>query len=77
MSARFDELKQAATELLEDERAALALVLLESLEAPADDGDVEQAWRLEIERRAAEIERGEVQPVPGDIVLARLRRRLG
>jgi putative addiction module component (TIGR02574 family) len=77
VSARFDELKQAATELLEDERAALALALLESLEAPADDGDVEQAWRLEIERRAAEIERGEVQPVPGDIVLARLRRRLG
>lgn len=76
MSNALIELKEKASHLTEAERAAFALSLLESLEAPADSG-VEEAWRLEVERRVGEIERGEVQLIPGDEVFARLRRRFG
>ena len=78
MSNTLTELKAKASQLSEAERAELALSLIESLDGPADpDPDVEEAWRLEIERRVGQIERGEVQLIPGDEVFARLRRRLG
>ena len=70
------ELKKRAAQLSEKERAELALSLIASLDGPADP-EVEEAWRLEIERRMAEIDRGEVRLIPGDEVFARLRRRLG
>jgi len=70
------ELKQKAAQLPEAERAELALVLIESLDGPADAG-VEEAWRVEIEHRVAQVERGEVELIPGDEVFERLRRRLG
>lgn len=70
------ELKDKASRLTESERAALALALFESLDGPADP-QVEEAWRIEIERRVAACERGEVKLVPSDEVFARLRRRLG
>jgi putative addiction module component (TIGR02574 family) len=76
MSKVLAELKEKAAELSETERAELALSLIESLDGPTDD-DVEEAWRAEIERRIGEIERGEVQLIPGEEVFARLRRRLG
>jgi len=76
MSSALTELKEKASQLSETDRAELALSLIESLDGPADP-DVEDAWRIEIERRMGQIERGEVQPVPGDEVFARLRRRLG
>jgi putative addiction module component (TIGR02574 family) len=76
MSEMLAELMRKASELSEAERAELALSLLESLDGPADP-DVEEAWRLEIERRIGQIDRGEVQLIPGDEVFARLRRRLG
>ncbi len=70
------ELKKKAAQLSDADRAELALSLIESLDGPADP-DVEEAWRQEIERRIGQIERGEVQLIPGDEVFARLRRRLG
>jgi len=76
MSDTLTELKEKASKLSEAERAALALSLIESLDGPPDPG-VEEAWRVEIERRVGEIERGEAQLVPGDEVFARVRRRLG
>lgn len=76
MSNALIELKEKAFHLTEAERAEFALSLLESLDDPADSG-VEEAWRLEVERRVSEIERGEVQLIPGDEVFARLRRRFG
>ncbi|MGH9809032.1 MAG: addiction module protein, partial [Terriglobia bacterium] len=54
------ELKQKAAQLPDAERAELALSLIESLDGPGDP-DVEEAWRLEIERRIGQIDRGEVQ----------------
>lgn len=76
MADTLTELKQKASKLSEAERADLALSLIESLDGPADP-DVEEAWRVEIERRLGQIDRGEVQLVPGDEVFAKLRRRLG
>lgn len=76
MPDTLTELKQKAAQLSDAERAELALSLIESLDGPADP-DVEEAWRVEIERRIGQIDRGEVELVPGDEVFARLRRRLG
>jgi putative addiction module component (TIGR02574 family) len=76
MSDMLTELKKQASGLSDAERAELALSLIESLDGPADP-DTEEAWRLEIERRVGQIDRGEVQLIPGDEVFARLRRRLG
>ena len=76
MQNMLAEIKEKASQLSETEKAELALSLIESLDGPADL-DVEESWRLEIERRVAQIERGEVKLVAGDEVFARLRRRLG
>lgn len=76
MSDTLAELKQKASQLSDVERAELALSLIESLDGPGDP-DVEEAWRVEIERRIGQFERGEVQLIPGDEVFAKLRRRLG
>jgi putative addiction module component (TIGR02574 family) len=76
MSAVLDELKQKAIQLSEGERAELALSLIESLDGEADTG-VDEAWWVEIDRRIGEIDRGDVQLIPGDEVFARLPRKLG
>jgi putative addiction module component (TIGR02574 family) len=76
MSPMLAELKEKASQLSESERAELALTLIESLDGPAESG-VEEAWRVEIERRVGEIERGEVELIPGAEVFERLRRQLG
>jgi len=76
MASILAEIKDKASRLPETERAELALSLIESLDG-SPDADVEESWRLEIDRRIGQIERGEVQLIPGDEVFARLRRRLG
>jgi len=76
MSTILAELEQKAIELSPEERSRLALFLIESLE-PADEGDIEEAWRIEAERRLAEVDSGEARLVPGDQVFANVRRRLG
>lgn len=75
MAANFAELEQQARALSDQERARLALSLIESLE-PGDEGDVEAAWRAEIEARIADYDRGEVKALPGDEVFAEIRRLL-
>jgi putative addiction module component (TIGR02574 family) len=78
MSNTLAELKEKAAELSETERAELALALIESLDGPAEpEAEVEEAWRVEIDRRVDQIERGEVELIPGDVVIERVRRRLG
>ena len=77
MSSILAELKEKAAQLSEPERADLALALIESFDGPAEDRAVdEEAWRVEVERRVGEIDRGEVKPIPGDEVFAEVRRRL-
>ena len=75
MSDILAELEQKAAQLSPAERAQLALRLIRSLE-PTDEGDVEEAWRLEAENRLAQIERGEARVVTGDDVFENARRRL-
>lgn len=64
-----------ASELSERDRATLAGLLIESLEAEPEP-DVEAAWSAEIERRIADIDSGDVKTVPWDEVRRRLLDRL-
>jgi len=75
MSETFADLEQRARRLSAEDRARLALALIESLES-ADEGDVEEAWRAEAERRCAELDRGDVKPIPAAEVFADVRRSL-
>jgi putative addiction module component (TIGR02574 family) len=42
-----------------------------------DEGAVAESWKEETRRRIGEIERGEVQGIPGEEVSARIRRLVG
>ena len=74
MARPLDELIHDALELPEDERALLAIAVQDSLHAPTDK-NVEQVWAAEIERRIGEIDRGEVELIPGDQVIMEARAR--
>ena len=63
----------AALALSEEDRAALAERLVESLDGDADP-DAEAAWAVEIERRLANIEAGQSKAVPMDDAIGRLHR---
>ena len=56
------EFQQAALDLPKQQRAQLAHLLLESLDQPSE-ANIEQLWLFEARRRAAEIDRGELQLV--------------
>lgn len=74
MSTHITELFKQASILSEKDRATLAGLLIESLESEIDP-DVEDAWRVEIERRVAELDAGTVETVPWEVVKAELLRR--
>ena len=74
MSTHVTELFERASILSEQERATLAGLLIESLESEVDP-DVEDAWRVEIERRVAELDAGTVETVPWEVVKAKLLQR--
>jgi len=69
MAKSARELFEEAMELDPEERATLLRLLIES-----EDG-VEDAWRVEIERRMAELDSGTVQTIPWEELRARLYRR--
>ena len=74
MSTHVTELFAKASALSDKDRATLAGLLIESLESEVDP-DVEEAWRVEIERRLAELDSGAVETVPWEVVRAKLLRR--
>jgi putative addiction module component (TIGR02574 family) len=74
MSTHVTELFAKASTLSDEERATLAGLLIESLESEVDS-DVEEAWRVEIERRVAELDSGTAETVPWEVVKAELFRR--
>ena len=74
MSTHVTELFAKASALSDKDRATLAGLLIESLESETDP-DVEEAWRIEIERRLAELDSGAVETVPWEVVRAKLLRR--
>jgi putative addiction module component (TIGR02574 family) len=58
MTAEAEKVLAIALELPEQERAELAELLLESVDADAPDA-IEEAWATEIERRCAALDSGE------------------
>ena len=66
----FDE----AMRLEPQERSTLMRLLIEALDADTEEG-VEDAWRVEIERRMVELDSGSVETIPWEEVRARLYRR--
>jgi len=57
------ELVHRALSLPDGDRAELARQLILSLDKGASDEGVDAAWEAEIERRASEVDRGEVKLV--------------
>jgi putative addiction module component (TIGR02574 family) len=62
-----------ALELPEHQRAEIATKLLESLDRD-DDGDVDEAWAIEIERRCAALDSGEALTSDWNEFQARIER---
>ena len=71
MNARVDHLLDEALTLPANERSALVVALLDSLEG-TDDVSVSEAWRAEIARRRAALRDGTIAPVPWAEARARL-----
>ena len=75
MSAFFDELEKQARLLTPQEKATLARILIEDLDS-STDGQVEQLWIAESQRRYQAYVNGEIEALPGDEVMTRARNRL-
>jgi len=75
MGEAAKRLLKEALELPEAERAELAAELMASFDGEPDP-DVEAAWAVEIERRAARVLSGESEGVPWDEVRARIESEL-
>jgi len=59
-----------------EDRIYLVDKLLESLNAPSSE-EHDRLWAAEVERRIDEIDSGKVKLIPGDQVLAEVRKKLG
>ncbi len=75
MTSTAKSLLDEALNLSDKERAEIAGALLESLDLPFDS-EVEEAWRLEVEKRVAQLDAGEVTAVPWSMVRDELYSRL-
>jgi putative addiction module component (TIGR02574 family) len=72
MNMTVEQIAAEALSLPSEARALLADRLVESLD-PAEDGVVRQLWASEAKRRLDEVRTGNVQTIPGDEALARVR----
>ena len=72
MNARVDQLLDEMLVLPTDERSALAVALLDSLE-DSPDASISHAWRDELRRRRTELHAGTVQSLPWADTKARLQ----
>ena len=75
MSTDFEELQKQARALSPREKAALARILIEDLDASSDP-DAERLWLEEAQRRYDAYRVGELPAYPGDEVMNRVRDRL-
>jgi len=57
-------------------RLAVVEKLLSSLNVPSRR-EIDEAWAEEVERRVSQVDRGEVELVPGEEVFARIRGKHG
>jgi putative addiction module component (TIGR02574 family) len=74
MARDLKDVFREAFDLPDSERATLAGLLIKSLDPPAE-GDVEELWAEEAERRWREIESGTVETIPWEEVRTKLFRR--
>jgi len=65
-------IEQEALNLSPEDRAKLAQKLLLSLESLSEE-QIRESWLIEAERRAREIDRGEIQPIPAEEVRRKAR----
>ena len=65
------DLFEEARRLDPKERATLLRLLIDTLDAESDEGS-DEAWRVEVERRIAELDAGAVETVPWEELRARL-----
>ena len=70
MNDQVAVLAERGLALSQEDRARLAEVLLASLD-PEPQSEVEAAWEVEIERRLAVYDRGEVQAIDAEEVFAK------
>ena len=75
MSTLLEELKKKSRLLTVQEKATLARILIEGLDASADS-NVEQLWVAESKRRYQAYIRGEIEACPGDEVMTRAHNRV-
>jgi putative addiction module component (TIGR02574 family) len=78
MAHTLEEARQIALELPEDQRILLLDSLMESLdhEDGANDAEIHESWKAEVERRVAEADAGVGVTVSWEEVEAPLRARL-
>jgi putative addiction module component (TIGR02574 family) len=74
MSVTVDDLFAIAAVLSDEERAALAGLLIESLESGPAAAGAQEAWAIEVDRRMADYRAGRVQTVGWNELRERLRR---
>ena len=73
MNLTVEQVAEEALSLPSEARALLADRLVESLD-PAEDACVRQLWVAEARRRRDDVRSGRVQTIPGDEVLAQVKR---
>jgi putative addiction module component (TIGR02574 family) len=72
----IEQIAKEALALPSESRALLADKLVESLDTVALS-NMDRTWLAEVKRRHEEVRSGEVQTIPGDEALAKVRRGLG
>lgn len=73
MSTQTAELISIAESLPIEMRVEIVERLLESMRPNRQE--IDDLWKVEIERRIAQVESGEVQLVPGDVVFSKIAKR--
>ncbi|HUT54804.1 MAG TPA: addiction module protein [bacterium] len=74
MREDMEKIYSEALALPEEARMSLIDKLLQSLHLPTQE-EIDRAWAEEAERRLAQIERGEVELIPGEEFFAKLREK--
>ena len=73
MPLTYQQIANEAMRLTPEERVDLAEKLWVSVDSPEE---IARAWDIEIERRMAQIDAGEVETLPAEDVLSKLRKKL-
>lgn len=76
MALTLEQLAEEAMKLPAESRAVLADQIVESLDLAEPDA-IQRLWAAEALRRRDEVRSGRVKPIPGEEVIAEVRRLVG